>query len=87
MATDSKSGMIVAFIIGIGVGAAVTLLAGDELRGDIIEAISDGVNQVREKTKDLRNHSQKFVKAAKEQVQDAVEHGTDAFKQAKKAGA
>jgi gas vesicle protein len=91
MAKDKKSGTILAFIVGIGVGAAVTLLlapqAGDELRDQISEAIGDGVDQLRDRTKNLSRHSQKFVKAAKEQVQEAVEQGTDAFKQAKKTGA
>ena len=91
IAKDAKTVRILAFIVGIGVGAAVALLlapqAGDELRDQITEAIGDGVDQLRGRTKDLSRHSQRFVKAAKEQVQEAVEQGTEAFTQAKKAGA
>jgi hypothetical protein len=44
-------------------------------------------DRLREKSKGLSRHSQRFVKAAKEQVQDALEEGADAFKQTKKAEA
>ena len=91
MARDSKAGTILAFLVGIGVGAAAVLLlapqAGDELRDNITDAIGESVDQLRERTKDLTRRSQKFVETAKGRVQDAVDEGTDAYKQAKKAGA
>ena len=80
VAKDNKTGTFVAFIVGIGIGAAVALLlapqAGDELRDDL-----------RHQSKDLGRRSQKVIETAKEQVQDALKEGADAFTQAKKAGA
>ena len=91
MARDDKTATIVAFAIGVGVGAAAALLlapkAGDELRDDIAGAVGDCVDQLRDQGKDLRRRSKKFVATAKEQLQDTLDQGTEAFKQAKKAGA
>ena len=91
VAKDNKTGTFVAFIVGIGIGAAVALLlapqAGDELRDDITEAFGDRVDQLRHQSKDLGRRSQKVIETAKEQVQDALKEGADAFTQAKKAGA
>jgi gas vesicle protein len=51
MAKDNKAGTILAFLVGIGIGAAAVLLlapqAGDELRDNITDAISDSVDQLR----------------------------------------
>jgi gas vesicle protein len=91
MAKDNKAGTILAFLVGIGIGAAAVLLlapqAGDELRDNITGAIRDSIDQLRDQTKNFTRRSQKFVEMAKGQVQDAVDQGTDAYKQAKKAGA
>jgi gas vesicle protein len=91
MAKDHKAGTILALLIGVGIGAVATLMlapkAGNELRDNITDAIDDSVDQLRNRTKDFAQHSQKVAETAKEQAQDAVDRGTDAFKQAKKAGA
>ena len=88
---DDKSGTILAFVVGIGIGAAAALLlapkAGEELRDDISGAVGDRVDQLRDQGKDLTRRSKKFVETAKEQIQDTLDQGADAFKQAKKAGA
>jgi gas vesicle protein len=88
---DDKTGTILAFVVGMGIGAVAALLlaprAGDELRDDIAEAVGDRVDQLRDQGKDLRRRSKKFVETAKEQLQDALDQGADALKQAKKAGA
>ena len=91
MARGNKAGTILGFLVGIAIGAAAVLLlapqAGDELRDNITNAVGDSIDQVRDRTKNLSQRSEKFVETAKEQVQDAVDQGTDAYKQAKKAGA
>ena len=89
MTRDYKVGTILTFILGVGVGAAVALLfapkAGEELRADIAEGVSDGVNQVRSAGRDLKQRAQKVVSLAKDHVQDAIEAGDKAYSQAKKA--
>jgi gas vesicle protein len=87
MTRDHKVGTILTFILGAGVGAAAALLlapkSGEELRGDIAEGVSDGVNQVRSTGKDLKRRAQKLVDQAKDHLQQATEAGEDAYKQAK----
>jgi gas vesicle protein len=91
MAKDSKAGTILPFLVGIGIGAAAVLVlapqAGDELRNNITDAIDDSIDRLKDGTKDFTRRSHGVVETAKEQAQDAVDRGTDAFKQAKKAGA
>jgi gas vesicle protein len=91
MAKENKGGTVLAFLTGIGIGAAAALLfapkPGDEMRDDVKDVIADSVDQLRDQTKNFTRRSQKFVETAKEQVQDAVDRGGEAYKQAKKAGA
>jgi len=53
---DDRSGTILAFVVGIGIGAVAALLlapkAGDELRDDISGAVGDRVDQLRDQGKD-----------------------------------
>jgi gas vesicle protein len=80
---------ILTFVVGAGVGAAIALLfapkSGEELRGDIAEGVSDRVDQVRNTGKDLKRRAQKIVELAKDQVQDVIDAGDNAYSQAKKA--
>lgn len=80
---------ILTFVVGAGVGAAIALLfapkSGEELRSDIAEGVSDRVDQVRNTGKDLKRRAQKIVELAKDQVQDAIDAGDNAYSQAKKA--
>jgi gas vesicle protein len=89
MTRDHKVGTILTFALGAGVGAAVALLlapkGGEELRGDIANGVSDGVDQVRSTGKDLKRRGQKIVALAQDHVQEAVEAGQEAYSQAKKA--
>jgi gas vesicle protein len=82
-------GTVVTFALGAAIGAAVALLfapkPGEELRGDIADGVNDGVNQIRNAGKDLKRRGQKIVDLAKEQVQDAIEAGDNAYNQAKRA--
>jgi gas vesicle protein len=89
MTIDHKVRTILTFALGAGVGAAAALLlapkAGDELRNDIADGVSDGVNQVRSTGKDLKRKAQKIVAVAQDNVQEAIEAGQEAYSQAKKA--
>ena len=82
-------GTILTFAVGAGIGAAVALLfapkSGEELRGDIVDGVNDGVNQVRSTGRDLKRRAHKVVDMAKDQVQDAMEAGDNAYNQARKA--
>jgi len=76
MRRDRISTPILAFALGAGLGAVVALLlapkAGEELRDDIAEGVTDGVNQVRSTGRDLKRRAQKLVDVAKDHVQDAI---------------
>ena len=89
MIRDHKVETILTFALGAGVGAVIALLlatkAGEELRNDIADGVSDGVNRVRSTGKDLKRRTQKIVALAQDHVQDAVEAGQEAYSQAKKA--
>jgi gas vesicle protein len=82
-------GAIATFAVGAGIGAALALLfapkSGEELRGNIADGVNDGVNQVRSTGRDLKQRAQRAVDVAKDQVQDAIEAGDNAYNQAKKA--
>ena len=89
MIRNHKVETILTFALGAGVGAVIALLlapkAGKELRDDIADGASDGVNRVRSTGKDLKRKTQKIVALAQDHVQDAVEAGQEAYSQAKKA--
>ena len=89
MTRSDAPGTILTFILGVGVGAvAASLLApksGEDLRADIAEGVSEGANQVRRTSKDLKQRTQKLVGLAKDHVQDAIEAGDKAYSQAKNA--
>jgi gas vesicle protein len=89
MIRDHKVETILTFALGAGVGAVIALLlapkAGEELRNDIADGVSDGVNRVRSTGTDLKRRTQKVVALAQDHVQDAVEAVQEAYGQAKKA--
>jgi gas vesicle protein len=80
---------ILTFVVGASVGAVAALLlarkSGEELRDDITESVTDGVNQVRATGKDLKRRAQKVVDMTRDQVQAAVDAGDSAYNHAKKA--
>jgi gas vesicle protein len=82
-------GAILTFAVGAGIGAAIALLfapkSGEELRGDLVDGVNDGVNQVRSTGKDLKRRAQRVVDMAKDQVQGAIDAGDAAYNQAKRA--
>jgi Sec-independent protein translocase protein TatA len=76
MSRNDATGSFLIFLVGIGVGAAAVILLGskrlDQLHDDVSEALNDGLDQVRNKTKDLRRQTQKAV-------------NTDAYGEAKRS--
>jgi gas vesicle protein len=57
--------------------------AGKELRQDLAEGMNDGMDQLRSAGKDLKQRAGKFAEQAQENVQDALEAGQKAYRQAK----
>jgi gas vesicle protein len=88
MPKSDGAGMLLTFIVGAGVGALAALLfapkSGDELRSDIVDTATDGVDQVLNAGKQVRQRATRLVDMAKAQVQDAVEAGEAAYNQAAK---
>ncbi len=84
-----SAGKILAFVAGAAVGAAAALLlapkSGEELRGDIADAVNDGAKQVRSAARDLKQRAQEIVELATDTVQDALDAGDVAYTKAKKS--
>jgi gas vesicle protein len=82
---------IFAFALGVGIGAVAGLLlapkTGEDLREDLTTAAGNGVDHLRSQSQVVKKRAQELVDAAKDQLQNAVNEGEDAYKQAKKAGA
>jgi gas vesicle protein len=89
MSRDYRATTVVSFILGASVGAIAALFfapkAGSELRDDIADGVSDSVSQIRSTGKNLKQRAQKIVNLAKDQVQNAIDAGDDAYNDAKKA--
>jgi gas vesicle protein len=89
MRKDDIPTTILTFALGAGIGAVVALLlapkAGEELRDDIAEGVSDGMNGVRRAGRDLKKRAQRVVDGASDRVQDAIEAGDRAYSHAKNA--
>ena len=84
---DQDPGSVITFILGVTVGAVAALLlapkAGKELRQDLAEGMNDGMEQLRSAGKDLKQRAGKFASEAQDNVQDALEAGQKAYRQAK----
>lgn len=89
MSRNDSTGSFLIFLVGIGVGAAAVLLLGskrlDQLREDVGEALNDGLDEVRRKTKGLRRQTQKAVNTAQQKVQEMIDAGTEAYGEAKRS--
>jgi uncharacterized membrane protein YgaE (UPF0421/DUF939 family) len=87
MSRNDSAGPFFAFLVGIGVGAAVVILLGskriDQLHDDVNEALEDGLDQLRSKTRDLKRQTHKTVARAQQKVQEVIDAGTDAYQDAK----
>ena len=87
MSRDSASGMLLPFVVGVGVGAAVALLltpkTGEELRGEIATSVSDGLDQARRAGEGLQRKAEQFVDLAQDRIENAMEAGERAYRDAK----
>ena len=83
MGRNDSAGPFYAFLVGIGVGAAVVILLGpkkiEQLHDDFNDALEDGLDQIRRKTKDLRRQAQRTMANAQHKVGEAIDAGADAF--------
>jgi len=88
---NDKTGSILAFLIGLGIGVSAALLlapqAGDELRDDIGDAIDDSMHQLRRHGRKIGRHSRKLIDAVQDTAEDVVQQAKDVADQVKKARA
>ena len=81
------------FLAGAVIGAGAALLlapkSGDELRSDIADRINDGVENargsVRRATMHAKRRADKLVSMAKDEIQDVIDAGDEAYTAAKNA--
>jgi gas vesicle protein len=93
MNRPSTSGTILTFIVGLGIGAAAALLlapkSGEELRTDIADRFNDQVDNVRgtvrTASRNVKRRADKIVSMAKDEIQDVIDAGDDAYTEAKNA--
>ena len=78
---------ISAFVLGLGVGAAIGVLfaprSGDDTREYILESAKDGVDRVVATGQKLTQRAQQGVEEAKGRVRHAKQVGEQAFREAK----
>ncbi|HEY4765998.1 MAG TPA: YtxH domain-containing protein [Candidatus Sulfotelmatobacter sp.] len=78
---------ISAFVVGLGVGAAVGVLfapsSGDDTREYILASAKDGVDRAVAGGQKLTQRAQQGVDEAKRRVRQAKNVGEDAFREAK----
>jgi hypothetical protein len=55
------------------------------LRREIADGVNDGLDAIRSRGKDLKRRGQKLVELAKDQVQEAIEAGEQAYSHVKKS--
>jgi gas vesicle protein len=86
MANKSWPQVLSAFSIGIGVGAILGLIfapqAGEDTRAYIREKAEDGVDEAIARGRKVARHAQRAVGEAREFVNEAVDAGENAFRQA-----
>ena len=82
MSRNDSTGSLLIFLVGIGVGATAVILLGskriDQLHDDVIEAVNDGMN-------DLRRQAQRIVNTARQKLDEAIDIGADAYNEARKS--
>jgi gas vesicle protein len=80
---------VVALCIGLGIGALAGILlapkSGEETRDDIVDGVTDGVEEIRARTAKAVRGARRFVNETKEQFDDAADAGTEAYREAKRS--
>ena len=80
----SGGGVLVAFMLGAAVGAAVALLyapaTGEETRRKLVEKAKEG----RERAEAAAREGRDFLNRQRETIKEVVDRGRDAFEQARK---
>jgi gas vesicle protein len=87
MSRKNWSEIASAFAIGLGVGAILGLLlapgSGEETRGLLREKAQDGIDEAVAQGKKVARKAQRAADSAKEIVNDAVEAGQGAYREAR----
>lgn len=87
MSTDFRTGSVVPFVVGIGIGAVAALLlapkTGEDLRSDIGERVTEKAGKIGASGREIKQRIEKVAAQAQDRVQDAIEAGQDAYQQAK----
>ena len=82
MSRNDSTGSLLIFLVGIGVGATAVILLGskriDQLHDDVIEAVNDGMH-------DLRRQAQRIVNTARQKLDEAIDIGAEAYNEARKS--
>ena len=89
MTRDNFPAAIGTFLLGLGVGVGAALLlapkSGAKLRGDIADGADDLLQEARRTGQRVQKRAQKMVELAKDRVNDAIDAGEDAYREANKA--
>ncbi len=71
--------------LGVAVGALVGILfapkSGEETRDDVAGAVNDGIDEVRTRATKAARSARRFANQARERVEDAVDAGTEAYRE------
>jgi gas vesicle protein len=71
--------------LGVAVGALVGILfapkSGEETRDDVVGAVNDGIDEVRTRATKAARSARRFANQARERVEDAVDAGTEAYRE------
>ncbi len=89
MSREDWSGTLTAFVIGVGVGAALGVLfapkSGEETREFLRDNARRGLNQATAAGRKISRQAREVVEDVSDQLGDVAEAGSRAFNQVKKA--
>jgi gas vesicle protein len=92
--TDNRWSAITPFFVGVAVGVAVAIFAapksGQQLRGDIVDKVNQGIKRGKETTRHLVSQATRVADQVEREVQrvkDAVDAGTQAYRAASNSSA